>query len=268
MKKTLLRISIIALCIPVLLAVLVAPARALQEDELRLNIRKSFGYSSGFASGKVKLQGLMSLTASGPQDLQRVVFYLDDTILGEDREPPFKLNFNTDSYPLGSHTLVAIGFTSGGEELRSNEVIAEFVSAEEGWQDALRIVGPLLVGVFGILLLSFLVPTLLGRGKKSHIPLGTEQKYGLSGGSICPRCKRPFPLHFFGLNLLTHKLDRCPHCGKWSLVRPLPLSQLRAAEQAELAMAEEAPQVASASDEEKLKKELEDSRFDSFGGND
>jgi hypothetical protein len=100
------------------------------------------------------------------------------------------------------------------------------------------------------------------RGKKGRIPPGTQHNYGMRGGSICPKCKRPFPLHLYGLNMLTHKLDRCPHCGRWSLVRPLPLAQLRAAEETELALAQEKPQVEGMSEEEKLRKGLEDSRFD------
>jgi hypothetical protein len=244
------------------LSLFALPAQAQENDELRLNLSKSFGYSSGFGSGNIKLQGVMSLTASGPEDLERVVFLLDGTSLGEVTQAPFKLNFSTDSYSQGKHTLSALGYTAGGRELSSNQVNVEFVTAEEGWQDALRIIGPLFVVVFGVMILATVGPMILGRGKKSSLPLGTERHYGLSGGTICPKCKRPFPLHFYGLNLLTHKLDLCPHCRRWSLVRPLPLTELRAAEQAELALAQQSPQVSTAAAEEKLRKELEDSRFD------
>lgn len=55
------------------------------------------------------------------------------------------------------------------------------------------------------------------------------------------------------------QLDRCPYCGKWSVVRSLPLAQLRQAEQAELEQAR--GQIPEISEEERLKKELDDSRY-------
>ena len=252
----------IILLISLLLSLFTPSALAQEEEELRLNISKSFGYSSGFGSGNIKLQGVMKLTARGPETLGRVIFYLDETPLGEVSASPYTLSFNTDNYPLGVHTIYAVGYTADGRQLQSNQVKAEFVSAEAGWQDAMRIVGPLIALVFGIMAVAFVVPLLLERGKKSTVPLGTQQRYGLHGGSICPKCQRPFPLHLYGLNMLTHKLDRCPHCRRWSFVRPLPLHQLRAAEEAELAMAQEGAQISGMSDEEKLRKELEESRYD------
>jgi hypothetical protein len=262
MNQLKFRAFVIFMFVLILHAFLATPALGQAEDELRLNIRKSFGYSSGFGSGNLKLQGIMVLTASGPQNVQRVVFYLDETTLGEVTQAPFSLRFSTDSYPLGVHTLVAVGTTAQGGELRSNEVKAEFVTAQAGWQDAMRIVGPLLGLVFAVMVVAFLIPVLMSRGKKSSTPLGAERVYGALGGTICPKCKRPFPMHLFGLNMLTHKLDLCPHCRRWSFVRRLPLDQLRAAEQAELEMAQGEPQVSTLTEEEKLKKELEDSRYD------
>jgi hypothetical protein len=244
------------------LALFALPAYAQGEDGLRLNISKVFGYSSGFGSGTLKLQGMMALTARGPETLQKVTFTLDNTVLGVVSQAPFKLNFNTDEFSLGEHILSAVGNTSDGRELRSNEIKTEFVSASEGWQAALKIAVPILVLVFAIMLVSFVAPMIFERGKKGAIPPGTHFNYGIRGGTICPKCSRPFPIHMYGLNMLTHKLDRCPHCGKWSLVRPRPLAELYAAEQAELAQAQEKPQVEGITEEEKLRKELENSRYD------
>ncbi len=262
MKKTFLPGFSAVILATICLALFALPAHAQQEDELRLNISRVFGYSSGFGPGNVQLQGVMALTARGPENLQKVVFYLDEIPMGEITQAPFKLNFNTDNYPLGNHTIYAVGTTGDGRELRSNQVKAEFVSAEAGWQSALKIAGPILAIVFAIMLVAFVGPMIFERGKQGRIPLGTEHNYGIRGGSICPKCKRPFPLHLYGFNVVTHKLDRCPHCGRWSLVRPLPLTELRAAEEAERQMAQEKPQVEGISEEEKLRKELEDSRFD------
>jgi DNA-directed RNA polymerase subunit RPC12/RpoP len=100
---------------------------------------------------------------------------------------------------------------------------------------------------------------LMGRGKREELPLGAERKYGLRGGGICPKCKRPFALSLFSMNLGFSKLARCPYCGKMSAVRVQPLARLRQAERAELEQAE--GQVPGISEEEKLKKELDDSKY-------
>ncbi len=66
-----------------------------------------------------------------------------------------------------------------------------------------------------------------------------------------------FPV--LGLNLVGGKFQRCPYCGKWSVFRRVPLEKLRAAEQAEVEPA--AGQVPAASEEERLRKELDDSKY-------
>lgn len=43
---------------------------------------------------------------------------------------------------------------------------------------------------------------------------------GLLGGTVCPSCQHPYALHWWGINLLTKRYDRCPHCGKWHAVTP------------------------------------------------
>jgi hypothetical protein len=100
----------------------------------------------------------------------------------------------------------------------------------------------------------------MGRKTISLAP-GTPRQYTL-GGAICPKCKRPFAFHIFGLRLLVARLDRCSYCGKWSLVRWTSLDELRAAEQAEAQSAQ--AQVPETSAEEKLKTELDDSKYQGF----
>jgi len=50
-----------------------------------------------------------------------------------------------------------------------------------------------------------------------------------------------------------------PYCSKWSAVRIQPLAKLREAEQAELEWGR--VEIAKISEEEKLRKELEDSKY-------
>jgi DNA-directed RNA polymerase subunit RPC12/RpoP len=95
----------------------------------------------------------------------------------------------------------------------------------------------------------------------ASMPPGTPRKYGIGGGAICPKCGRPFPLRLWWFNLGLSKIDRCPYCGKWSFVRPRSLTELREAETAELAQSQPNPTIGGETDTEKLKKDLDDSRF-------
>jgi len=247
--------ALFSLLLVVLLSMFVIGTVLAQTEELTLTFSRDFGYSSGAGD----IQDTFSMKVSGPDDLARVEFYIDETKIGKDSEPPFRLQFTTDNYPLGAHRMYAIGYSANGREYRSKVVSANFVSADEGWQAAGKIAIPLIGIVFGAILLSVVVPLLLGRGKREELPLGAERKYGFHGGWICPKCKRPFVLHLWGLNLGLSKLDRCPYCGKWSVVRSLPLAKLRQAEQSELEQAR--GQIPEISEEERLKKELDDSRY-------
>ncbi len=241
----------------------VLPARAQDQPAFRLNIARVFGYSSGIGSGKFDIQGTFALKASGPENLARVVFTIDGQSLGEANQAPFNLRFVTDSYPLGSHVIQAVGYTREGLELQSNSITANFVTAGEGWQAGLKIAIPMLGIVFGIILVG-MVFTLFSARNQRKIPLGSQRKYGISSGTICQNCGRPYAIHFLALHAGGSKLDRCPFCGKWKLVKSIPLSELREAEAAELARAQEGGLVPAEPELEKLHKELDDLRYQNF----
>ena len=82
----------------------------------------------------------------------------------------------------------------------------------------------------------------------------------MAGGAICPRCTFPYTRHMFAPNMLVGKLERCPHCGKWAIVPQANAAALQAAE--ERLAAEGEDQIETVSEEEKLRRMIEDSRFD------
>ena len=229
-----------------------------QEEQLEIRLRRNWGYSSGTG----RIQGTFTIRTSGPEDLVGVVFYLDDQVLGEVNEAPFELRFITDEFPLGVHEISAAGITAGGGELQSNTIRTEFVTADEGWQAASNIIIPIVVLILVAVGLAILVPMIFTRGKKEQLPPGAPRTYGVHGGAICPKCSRPFSRHIYGLNLGLHKYDRCPYCGKWSLVRRASREELEAAEAAEITAAKEGLFTPEKSEEEQLRQEIEDSRFD------
>jgi DNA-directed RNA polymerase subunit RPC12/RpoP len=241
----------------ILLALLNTLAFAQTDSGLVLRLSRDFGY----ASGTGKIQGVFSMKVSGPENLSRVDFYIDDQKIGTVAQAPFNLRFQTDQYDLGAHTLYALGYTSGGSELRSNEIKVEFVSAEEGWQAGLRIAIPILVVVFGAMLVSFIL-MFISSGKAKGTPPGARRNYGAAGGAICPRCGRPYSRHVFSPNMVFGKLERCPYCGKWAIVRARPLDELRAAEEAELENSKAGTPVQEAEDH--LHQEIDESRFEDY----
>jgi len=226
-----------------------------QEEELQLRLRRDFGYG-GFG----EIQGLFTMTATGPEDLVRVEFLVDGVPIGAATQAPFKLQFHTDNFPPGLHTLSAVGYTAGGRELRSNETRPEFLSKEAAGKGMTKVLLPV-IGLVVLLVVGMALATLITARRKGPVPLGQPRKYGFSGGTICRRCARPFALSPLGLNLVTGKLVVCPHCGKWQVARSLPLDVLRAAEAAEAAAGDGGSAVAGAGDDERLRKALDDSRY-------
>ena len=103
----------------------------------------------------------------------------------------------------------------------------------------------------------------LSRNKAgATLAAGTARDYGILGGAICPKCRRPFALGIGAINLgFGTKFTRCPHFGKWSVARRASLDELRAAESAELADTQAGQGVPEKSEEEKLKKSVDDSRY-------
>ncbi len=249
-----MKIMQIALLLAVIASLLITSSVLAQTGQLTIRMTRDWGYG-GFNGD---IEGLFSMHVTGPVDLVRVEFYIDNTKIGEVTRPPFNLQFNTDGYQHGNHQLSAIGYSTSGQEYRSNVISANFVPK----QSSLKIILPVLGVVVVAILLSTLVPLLAGRSKSLSTPLGAERSYGVGGGGICPKCHRPFALPLFSAHLGFSKLVPCPFCRKWSLVRVMSLSKLREAEKAELDWGK--AEVEEETEEEKFNKELDDSKYQSL----
>jgi hypothetical protein len=243
----------------VLLAILVdvTAVRAQAVEELELSVSRDFGSSDGTGN----IQGTFSMKVTGPSNLVKVQFYIDNTKIAEDNDLPFKVQFVTDDYAPGKHTMHAIGSTSDGRELHTREMTFNYMTAEESQQRGLMIAVPILALVLIWVLYSKVVPTLSRRRKKGELLPTGGHNYGVIGGTICPRCAHPVSLNLFSPNLLVGKLVRCPNCGKWFIGRRASITELRFAEVAAKAQAHGAPQVSEMKDEEKIRKGLDDSKY-------
>ncbi|MCW5874779.1 MAG: hypothetical protein KIS88_09070 [Anaerolineales bacterium] len=209
----------VLLALAVAVLALASPAHA-QDAGLRLGMSRDLGYA-GFSND---IEGLFSLRAEGPANLQRVEFYIDSTLIGTVTESPFRIQFTTKDHTPGERTMYAIGYTADGQELRSNEITRVFLSPEETRGKVVELVVPILGIVVLLMLLTTVLPALLTRKKPQR---GT---YGLSGGGVCPNCALPFPLRFFSFSMGARRFDRCPHCGKWVMVRRAKKDELAEAE--------------------------------------
>jgi hypothetical protein len=241
-----------------LAALLFQNASAQTSTPFAIGVSKDFGYNDF----RGRIQGTFTVKAQGPEDLVKVVFFLDGEVLAEDTAAPFRYQFSTDNYPIGVHSFTATGYTSDGQELVSNEIRKEFISGSEGCKATLGIAVPILGLVFGAMLIVAIFSITVGKRKLDKLPLGAPRNDGALGGTVCPKCGRPFGVHIWGLNVLVGKLDRCPYCGKWSLIVRQSPQALRQAELAELAELEGAAgEFQAPSEEERLRKDLDNSRY-------
>jgi len=229
-------------------AIFRSEARAyIQESTpLELRLKRKLGFGMGG-----QIQGTFSLNVNGPDNLERVEFYIDDSPVSEDTTSPFGTSFNTSDYDRGVHTLMAIGYTSDGRELRSNRITREFASI----QSVALIVGGIIVLIVGFRLASHY----LTRNKGAS----STTDFGFLGGTVCPNCGRPFGIHWWSLRLGFGRFDRCPHCGKWKMVSRTSAENL---EQAAALDLESEPPTSSTSErqtdeDELLRRQLDDSRF-------
>lgn len=238
-----------------LLLIFSSPALAQEEEPgISLKLNRDYGYG-GFGG---EIQGTFSLKASGPDELVEVQFYIDDTLIGTDATTPYKIQFRTEIYPPGAHTFHAIGILPDGTEVHSNKINRQILSGEEAGKSTIKLVVIILGVIIGISVIGIVLPNMLGK-KGKQIQIG---EYSLAGGAVCPRCKMPYSRHAFSPNLAVGKLERCPHCGKWAIVRRASKADLESAEERFRQDKKEGGLVVSQDEDEILRRALEDSRFD------
>jgi len=203
-----------------------------QDDDYRVHIRKDFGYGMGNT-----IQGRFSMRLLGDEaQVERVTFFVDDEVIASVDSAPFRAQFSTEDFEVGNHQLYAKVELSDKGVYITPAAQFRFISSGEAGKG----ITTLLIGLGGATILTLLivagVQVLLIKNKpKQSSSSAKPRDYGILGGTICPKCGRPFPRHIWGVNLMVGRLDRCEHCGKWVMtVRATP-DVLRSAEEAEFA---------------------------------
>jgi len=242
-----------------LLAIMVAlvfavPAQAQEgEPSLSFRLNKDFGFGLGS-----RIQGTFSVSVAKDENLSQIALWIDEQMIDVDEEAPYRIRFSTSDFSPGVHMINVVGITTDGLELSGKPIRVDFLSSEQARSQTADLVVPLLALVVVVMLAGTLGPALFGRKKRRFQP----GSYGPAGGCVCPRCGLPFSRHYFSLNLGFGKLERCPHCGKWSVVRRASSSELEEAE-AKLASTMSSGPVQPENEEDNLRRMIDDSRYES-----
>jgi len=227
--------------------------RAQAESQLSISMIRNFGTALGD-----NINGTFTIRTKGPDNLESVTFYLDSEPMGTVTTAPFNMKFNTDAYSSGMHTITAVGTTTDGQELQSNSITRNFLTSSDNTKSILLFVVPLILLIIAA---RFAANWISKRGQTSSPEVAAID--GLQGGTICPKCHKPFSRHWWGLNFGTSKYDRCPYCHKWSMVTRQPPELLQAALEAMVQAENISSKPSNDDDESSRKRHLDNSRFDS-----
>lgn len=240
MKKTRFLIGVLLV---LAVAFCFSEAKAQTESPWVLKLTRNFGYGSGS-----DIQGNMSLYLDGEMgSVARVVFYMDDEVMTEVTQEPFKIAFTTDNYQPGVHKMKADVITTDGNVTPAGPIVYNFLSAADSGKSITRI----LVLVAGISLAAGGISWFISSRQKG----GAVVTGGMHGLAVCNRCGKTFPRSFFGMNLVVGKFERCPHCGKWQITRRASPLEI------EWANEQTRPEEAQVIPEKPEKDNLDESRF-------
>jgi hypothetical protein len=223
------------------------------DDVLPLKIKRDFGLGLGRT-----IQGTFSLHVEELEGLELVEFLIDDQVVSSIASAPFRYSFSTNEFLPGMHSISAVGTFIDSRVQRADPQTYEFIGAEEARGVTMKILLPIFLIVGVVMLLSGAGTMLLGR-KKGSFKMG---EYGMAGGAVCPRCELPFARHTLAPNLLIGKLERCPHCGKLSIVPRAGTNLLRAAEERLMEDQGRGKFSEAPTEEQTMQQMLDDSRFE------
>jgi hypothetical protein len=251
-KYTFLKISLVL----ILVALIATPVFAQTQDDFRLGITKTFGFANGD-----QIRGTFTLYISGSTNIKSVQYLIDGSTIGTITASPFNLTFQTTAYSNGFHDITAIVETTEGKTVTTAARKIEFATADQESSSVGRILIPILAIVVLVVVLGAGAQFFFFRKKFVSMAPGTARNYGFRGGTICPRCHRPYSIHLWAVKLIYYKFDRCDFCGKWALIHPYSMDALRAAEQAEISPDYASAVPAAKTEQEKLREMIDKSKY-------
>lgn len=240
MKKTRFWIGLLLV---LALVFVFSEAQAQTESPWTLKLTRNFGYGAGS-----DIQGNMTLHLGGDlSSVVRVVYYMDDEVMAEVSQEPFRLAFSTGDYQPGVHQMRAEVSSVNGTLTPVGPIVYNFLSAADSAKKAASV----LVAIIGISLAAMGVSWFISSRQKG----GTATTGGMHGLAVCKQCGKIFPRSFFGMNIVVGKFEPCPHCGKWQITRRASPLEI------EWANEDTRPEEPQEVTEKPEKDELDDSKF-------
>ncbi|MCB2214318.1 hypothetical protein KQH50_02865 [bacterium] len=227
-----------------------------QTDDYRVHLRRNFGYGGG-----ANIRGDFTISLVGDEaSVADVVFLIDGESMATASEAPFRFRFDTDDYGFGTHRLWAEYTLLDGSKGTTAAVQYNFVSPEMQREQMTTILLGIGGALVAVMVIVALIQGTLFKKKGPRYEPGEARQYGMLGGSVCPKCGRPFPRHIWGIKLVVGRLERCDNCGKWVMTTRATPAELEAAEARERAEVAADQDVAAAPgpDGDQL---LDDSRY-------
>ncbi len=123
----------------------------------------------------------------------RVVYYMDDEVMAEVTQEPFKLPFSTGDYAPGVHKMRAEVTTADGNVASAGPIVYNFLSAVESGKKTTSI----LVTVIGISLGAMAISWFISSRQKG----GVVTSGGMFGLAVCNRCGKVFARSIMGMNI-------------------------------------------------------------------
>lgn len=239
-----------------LLGAAAGPVQA-QSEGYSIHLTRNFGYGGG-----INIRGTFTISLTGDEtQVEKVSFLVDGSSIAVIDAAPFKYQFQTDDYGFGLHLLTAEYTLIDGTTALTSSLQYNFVSPEDERKQVISIVGGIGGTVVVALLAVALIQGVMLKGKRNSYEPGEPRNYGMLGGTVCPKCGRPFPRHLWGIKLVMGSLDRCDNCGKWSMTQRASAAELAAAEAAERRDVMADQQVSDVDEKPGQKNALDDSRF-------
>ncbi len=219
-KQTRFLALFLAVCIT---AMFFLPVLA-QNEGYQLVLKREWGVGMPGA-----VQGHMSLNLKGELEaVQTVTYVIDDKEMAQMTVPDIKFRFNTDDYPSGQHKLQALITLKDGSNSQSNLITIKFLAKDEAGNVTRNIfVG---IGVLTVLIVLLTFAVSKWQNKKYQQSDRAVTGSGLYGAAVCPKCGQAFTRTIIGLNLMTHRYEPCPHCGKWSMTQRATPAELETAQ--------------------------------------
>ncbi len=109
-----------------LLGAAVTPARA-QNTDYGIRLVRNFGYGGG-----ANIRGTFTISLTGDEtQVEKVSFLIDGSSIAVIDTPPFKFQFQTDDYGVGTHLLTAEYTLNDGTTALTSSLQYNFVSKDE-----------------------------------------------------------------------------------------------------------------------------------------